>query len=59
MWTRRPKSSGAKRLCEGSVDFDDFCELLDFEDMPDDVLQKCPSPPHVLFLRCFRYNSDD
>lgn len=28
------------------MDFDDFCELLDFEDMPEDVLQKR--------LRCFK-----
>ena len=26
---------------QGAVTFDDFCELLDFEDMPDEILQKC------------------
>jgi len=25
---------------KGAVTFDDFCELLDFEDMPDEILQK-------------------
>lgn len=29
---------------KGAVTFDDFCELLDFEDMPDEILQKCSGP---------------
>ena len=29
---------------KGAVTFDDFCELLDFEDMPDEILQKCSCP---------------
>ena len=31
-----------RHASQGVVSFDDFCELLDFEDMPDDILVKCP-----------------
>ena len=38
------------RDSKGSVTFDDFCELLDFEDMPEEVLAKCPSHTGPLSL---------
>ena len=28
-------------MAKGVVTFDDFCELLDFEDMPEEILAKC------------------
>lgn len=31
----------ATTCCEVAVTFDDFCELLDFEDMPEEILAKC------------------
>lgn len=31
----------ATTCCEAAVTFDDFCELLDFEDMPEEILAKC------------------
>ena len=34
---------------KGAVTFDDFCELLDFEDMPDEILQKCAVVARWLF----------
>ena len=43
--TGRPALLGgapsATTCCEAAVTFDDFCELLDFEDMPEEILAKC------------------
>ena len=39
--------ASATSCCEAAVTFDDFCELLDFEDMPEEILAKCA---HVSIL---------
>ena len=40
-------------LQKGAVTFDDFCELLDFEDMPDEILQKCATTRWLSFVAGF------